>query len=105
MMMTFKFPPLRDPRNGNSLSTPKDNAFGAFTLIELLVVIAIIAIRAAMLLPALATAKEKAKRTQCVNNLHQVAIAIATYNADYGDLMPPLKWRDGNPQYPYEMFR
>ena len=60
----------------------------AFTLIELLVVIAIIAILAAMLLPALAAAKRKAQRINCVNNLHEINTAFRVWEGDNGDRYP-----------------
>ncbi|HUD48095.1 MAG TPA: type II secretion system protein [Candidatus Baltobacteraceae bacterium] len=76
------------------LPAKREQFIRAFTLIELLVVIAVIAILAAMLLPALSSAKEEAQRTACKSNMHQAILAIIIYADDNSQNLPPCRDND-----------
>jgi prepilin-type N-terminal cleavage/methylation domain-containing protein/prepilin-type processing-associated H-X9-DG protein len=73
------------------LRRPVQSAEGAFTLIELLVVIAIIAILASLLLPSLASSKERAHETTCINNFRQIAIGMSLYTQDNQSRFPAAR--------------
>ncbi len=74
----------------------------AFTLIELLVVIAIIAILAAILLPALASAKIRAQRMQCANQIKQIALGINVFTGDHDETFPPAAWATSSIQVTWD---
>ena len=80
-------------------SKPSRN-LAAFTLIELLVVIAILGILAALLLPAFARAKDKARDTICLNNLKQSAVAVSVYADEHSGRIPAAERQPSNPVIP-----
>jgi prepilin-type N-terminal cleavage/methylation domain-containing protein/prepilin-type processing-associated H-X9-DG protein len=77
----------------------------AFTLLELVVVLAIIAILAALVLPTISVAKNRAKRTTCLNNLHQINLGVRMYCDDSDDRTPATQYTGGMTNLPWIAYK
>lgn len=94
LQLFTKFKAMRYSKDLFSLQR-KSLMNAGFTLIELLVVIAIIGLLAGMLLPALSTAKARAKRTQCLSQIRQIQLGVQMYADDHDGLVPPRDYQAG----------
>jgi prepilin-type N-terminal cleavage/methylation domain-containing protein len=95
-MNVMKTSSLNSKMNGRKHNMKGAEVSRGFTLIELLVVIAIIAILAALLLPALASAKVKAKRIQDLNQMRQLGLGFPMFASDHNDTLPPAGYAGGS---------